>query len=662
MIYRRRRIVCFALSLGCLWFILARFLSQNSGITDSIYHDSEEEFEPRRGIIKHSKNSISEDESLDVGPLVGRIQEEKNDYDHEKMDLLGKSKQFNVAASLDNSMSDHLQHRGNKLFTKISEQYGANDNAEKRNFSNLPGDRGRPVMVDLKTLSEDDRLLFHDGWKIYSHNEYVNNLISPSRLLRDVRDPLCRTINYSSDGDLPDASVIIAFYNEAWNTLLRTVHSVINRSPASLIKEIILIDDSSTLDHLKSKLDDYVSHLPRLHLVRLTSRHGAMHARQKGASLATGNVLIFLDSHCECTKGWLEPLLSRIAQNPSTVALPLLDVIDDKTFAYQPFNVVQMRVGSFDWSLKFRWKMISVKQEENKFVPIKNPVMWGGIFAISRDFFQHLRGFDGLPSRQNDVILSKSEGDRLALSFKIWLCGGMMEIMPCSHVGHLFDKLNQFDSDSNSLSQVAMMWLDDFKDNYFEMTKSSPPPQHELDMSQHLELRKKLQCHPFQWYIENVFPDLFAPSVALAQRQIQNAVKVKVNNRESHVCVSHNGFKLTASVCNSPHNNTDQFWYLSAAGEIRQGDMCFDYPGDNLYVYQCHGMKGNQEWTYKSDNRIEQIGTRKCLTLKFHILSLFMDECNTSDKHQIFHWTRRKNAIINQPKQIELSIRQELAL
>ena len=54
----------------------------------------------------------------------------------------------------------------------------------------------------------------------------------------------CHSIQYATQS-MPDVGVIIVFYNEALSTLLRTVYSVLNRTPTHLLKEVILVDDFS---------------------------------------------------------------------------------------------------------------------------------------------------------------------------------------------------------------------------------------------------------------------------------------------------------------------------------------------------------------------------------------------------------------------------------
>ena len=77
---------------------------------------------------------------------------------------------------------------------------------------------------------------------------------------RDQRSSFCvwkQSAMYS--GNLPSASVIIVFHNEAFTTLVRSVHSVLDYTPPELLTEIIVVDDASiSLDN------DFDEHFVRL--------------------------------------------------------------------------------------------------------------------------------------------------------------------------------------------------------------------------------------------------------------------------------------------------------------------------------------------------------------------------------------------------------------
>ena len=56
--------------------------------------------------------------------------------------------------------------------------------------------------------------------------------------------------------------------------------------------------------HLQAPLEEYIANnLTKTRIVRGKKREGLIRARLLGFSVAKGDVVTFLDSHCECTEG-----------------------------------------------------------------------------------------------------------------------------------------------------------------------------------------------------------------------------------------------------------------------------------------------------------------------------------------------------------------------
>ncbi|KAL8620000.1 hypothetical protein ACOMHN_015282 [Nucella lapillus] len=88
-----------------------------------------------------------------------------------------------------------------------------------------PGEDGKPVHTSMEEKMKADETVREFGF-----NMLISDKIPMDRSVPDTRMEECKYWHYPEE--LPTASVILVFYDEGWSTLLRTVHSVINTSPA----------------------------------------------------------------------------------------------------------------------------------------------------------------------------------------------------------------------------------------------------------------------------------------------------------------------------------------------------------------------------------------------------------------------------------------------
>ncbi|XP_076024661.1 polypeptide N-acetylgalactosaminyltransferase 10 [Genypterus blacodes] len=496
------------------------------------------------------------------------------------------------------------------------------------------GEQGQPF-----PLTDADRV--DQAYRENGFNIYVSDRISLNRSIADIRHPNCRHKLYAEK--LPNTSVIIPFHNEGWSSLLRTVHSVLNRSPPQLIAEIILVDDFSDKEHLKVALDEYVARLPKVHILRTEKREGLIRARLIGAAAAKGEVITFLDSHCEANVNWLPPMLDRIALNRKTIVCPMIDVIDNDNFAYVTQAGDAMR-GAFDWEMYYKRIPIPPQlQKDDPSEPFESPIMAGGLFAVDRKWFWEMGGYD--------TGLEIWGGEQYEISFKVWMCGGRMEDIPCSRVGHVYRKYMPYKvpggvSLPRNLKRVAEVWMDEYAEHIYQRR---PEYRHLSagDMTQQKELRKRLNCKSFKWFMTEVawdlpkhYPPVEPPAAAWGE----------IRSAASGMCLEAKHFssgspiRLESCVKGRVEMSWShgQVFTLGWREDVRMGDplhtktICFDAVSHQspLTLFDCHGTKGNQLWRYRKDKSLYHPVSNSCVDSSPVDRRVFTNACDPSSPSQ----------------------------
>uniref|UniRef100_A0A7N6BIT8 Ricin B lectin domain-containing protein n=1 Tax=Anabas testudineus TaxID=64144 RepID=A0A7N6BIT8_ANATE len=132
------------------------------------------------------------------------------------------------------------------------------------------------------------------------------------------------------------------------------------------------------------------------------------------------------------------------------------------------------------------------------------------------------------------------------------------------------------------------------------------------DVSSRKALREALKCKPFSWYLENIYPDSQIPRRYYSLGEIRNV--------ETNQCVDNMGRKENEKVgffnCHGMGGN--QVFSYTADKEIRTDDLCLDVSRLNgpVVMLKCHHMKGNQMFEYDAERlTLLHVNSNQCLDM-----------------------------------------------
>lgn len=408
-----------------------------------------------------------------------------------------------------------------------------------------------------------------------------------------------------------------------------------------LLDLYLQVDDFSDKEDLASNLDAAIQKFNgKVRIIRNTEREGLIRTRSRGAQEATGDVIVFLDAHCEVNLNWLPPLLAPIYRDSTVMTVPIIDGVDHTNFEYRPvYGKGSHYRGIFEWGMLYKENELpdrEAKRRPHESEPYRSPTHAGGLFAINRLFFLDIGAYD--PG------LLVWGGENFELSFKIWQCGGSIEWVPCSRVGHVYRGFMpySFGKLANkkkgplitiNYKRVIETWFDDEHKEYFYTREPMARFLDMGDISDQIALKNRLKCKSFSWYMDNVAYDVYDKFPKLPPNEHWGTVK----SVAAGVCLDTMGRAAPAylgtGLCHGMGSN--QLYRLNSAGQLGVGERCIEADSQGIKIAYCRLGTVDGPWIYSPDTRMisHQVYT-KCLAVHPSTKLLSLAVCDPNNTYQ----------------------------
>lgn len=165
--------------------------------------------------------------------------------------------------------------------------------------------------------------------------------------------------------------------------------------------------------------------------------------------------------------------------------------------------------------------------------------------------------------------------------------------------------------------------MDEYKEHLYRRNPNTYAKIDAGDLTAQLEIRERLQCKSFKWFMENIAFDLPSKYPPIEPPNFASGTIKSVAH--PHLCADTMGTKRVVGLFSCADNAREpqgsQYFALSWHKDIRLfgSEQCWDVPrnkgNDKVEFYGCHGQQGNQGWKYHMVSDISQMDFYAILSL-----------------------------------------------
>ncbi|KAI0228993.1 Polypeptide N-acetylgalactosaminyltransferase 2 [Lamellibrachia satsuma] len=245
---------------------------------------------------------------------------------------------------------------------------------------------------------------------------------------------------------------------------------------------------------------------------------------------------------------------------------------------------------------------------KDKTAAIVNPANIG-TFAIDKTFFNDIGAYD--------EDMWGWGGENIDLSLRVWLFGGRIVKVPCSHMAHLEKKGYRdyrskwyWDTMAN-FRRVVDLWGDNYTQTFFDFLPDVEKVGAQ-NLTKRLYLKKKAK-HDISWYFKNVYPELLD-----TLPNVDSYAYGGARNKATDQCLDRSRNAFTVYPCH--YLVGTQGFFLNTRGQLRHHSAVISVfvlrKGHRLWpdtFIRAYGRRDLPKWIHWKGGPIMDITHNVCL-------------------------------------------------